>query len=185
MDQKNILSSAPTYKIDHPHFENVDNWKQVERDLESSTRRIENEIENKKVDVIVRAGIKLANTTAEKFRLEEPLFQESFDLLHEILQSQFSEFYPCYQTFTKGHITYQGNMFILRKELFERYCNTIFPIVFAHYEAYKRIHFDLKGYDRMAGFIAELLTSAFILQLKKEGYSIAELQCYHIKDGVL
>lgn len=61
----------------------------------------------------------------------------------------------------KGNKAYFFNMFVFRREIFERYCNLIFPILF---------DFEKRKADpteRM--FVSERLTGAFITQLENEG----------------
>lgn len=176
------LRSLPTFILDHPTFGFVTEWDAVENTLESATRKIERTLQN--MDAIVRTKIVLANITAEEYRLENPNYTIPLEILHQLLADEFPEFYQKYLVFASGNITYQGNMFVFRKEIFVDYCETIFLILFRHLELYAAAYPDMKGYDRMSGYIAELLTSAYILDLYASGKNIKELRCYHIKDGI-
>ena len=60
-------------------------------------------------------------------------------------------------------------MFVMKKKIFEEYCEFIFPILF---ELEKQV--DLSGYDnyqkRQLSFLAERLTSLFIYCKVEQGY---------------
>ena len=60
-------------------------------------------------------------------------------------------------------------MFVMKKKIFEEYCEFIFPMLF---ELEKQV--DLTGYDnyqkRQLAFLAERLTSLFIYCKVKQGY---------------
>ena len=60
-------------------------------------------------------------------------------------------------------------MFVMKKKIFEEYCNFVFPILF---ELEKAV--DLTGYDnyqkRQLSFLAERLTSLFLYVKKQQGY---------------
>ena len=60
-------------------------------------------------------------------------------------------------------------MFIMKKKIFEEYCEFIFPMLF---ELEKQV--DLTGYDnyqkRQLSFLAERLTSLFLFVKKQQGY---------------
>ena len=60
-------------------------------------------------------------------------------------------------------------MFVMKKKIFEEYCEFIFPILF---ELEKQV--DLSGYDnyqkRQLSFLAERLTSLFLYAKKQQGY---------------
>ena len=66
-------------------------------------------------------------------------------------------------------LTSPCNMFIMKKKIFEEYCQFIFPILF---DLEKQV--DLTGYDnyqkRQLSFLAERLTSLFIYCKVQQGY---------------
>ena len=66
-------------------------------------------------------------------------------------------------------------MFVMKKKIFEDYCEFIFPILF---ELEKQI--DFTGYDnyqkRQLSFLAERLTSLFIYSKKNQGYRVKSLE---------
>lgn len=69
----------------------------------------------------------------------------------------------------QNSLTSPCNMFVMKKKIFEEYCEFIFPILF---ELEKQI--DLTGYDnyqkRQISFLAERLTSLFLYSKKQQGY---------------
>ncbi len=68
-------------------------------------------------------------------------------------------------------------MFIMRKKLFDEYCETIFPILEEHERRTLETGWcnDLlkeKCYSRRSGYFSEFLTSAFIFKMYYEGKKI-------------
>lgn len=76
-------------------------------------------------------------------------------------------YYVDFEDWSKQNsLTSPCNMFIMKKKIFEDYCEFIFPILF---ELEKQV--DLKGYDnyqkRQLSFLAERLTSLFLFVKKQ------------------
>lgn len=65
---------------------------------------------------------------------------------------------------------YPNNMFIAKNEIFQNYCNWIFPVLFDMEENDKRN--GIIRTNRHIAFSAELLTS-FYFSMKKDEYKIA------------
>lgn len=79
------------------------------------------------------------------------------------------------------------NMFVMKRKLFDEYCEFIFPILF---ELEKQV--DLTGYDnyqkRQLAFLAERLTSLFLYSKKQQGYKFKTIdtllfECWKPKDA--
>ena len=72
-------------------------------------------------------------------------------------------------------LTSPCNMFVMKKKIFEEYCEFIFPILF---ELEKQV--DLTGYDnyqkRQLSFLAERLTSLFLYVKKQQGYKFKTIE---------
>lgn len=84
-------------------------------------------------------------------------------------------FYPCFEEWSnQSRLTSPCNMFIMKKKIFEEYCEFIFPILF---ELEKQI--DVSSYDnyqkRQLAFLSERLTSLFIYCKVYQGYKCKTL----------
>jgi len=73
------------------------------------------------------------------------------------------------------------NMFIMKKELFFEYCNTIFPILL---ETHSKINYEGRSIDqnRSIGFLAERLTGAYLYQKIKEDMKNKPLKFVYINE---
>lgn len=81
---------------------------------------------------------------------------KDLDVLGEVIKEMQPCYYDAYRRLVHGNRTYFGNMFVMKKELYDRYMEFLFPVLFA---AQKRI--DMAGYDgyqkRLFGFFSEFL----------------------------
>ena len=116
-------------------------------------------------DVVAPRPIPLNCTVKENFFLHHnPLDIRD---ISEILKTKSPEFYNYFQKYlleTKG---YFGNLFILRRTEFENYCSLIFESLLAFQKNLKNEpHFREK--ERVAGYISELLTGAFLYMMKSK-----------------
>ena len=85
-------------------------------------------------------------------------------------------YYVDFEDWSKQNsLTSSCNMFVMRKKIFEEYCEFIFPILF---ELDKQV--DLTGYDnyqkRQISFLAERLTSLFLYVKRQQGYRVKSLE---------
>ena len=93
---------------------------------------------------------------------------EDWNMMEELLKK--TPYYVDFEDWSKQNsLTSPCNMFIMKKKIFEEYCEFIFPILF---ELDKQV--DLTGYDnyqkRQISFLAERLTSLFIYCKVEQGY---------------
>lgn len=83
------------------------------------------------------------------------------ELLGEILRARCPEYLPEYEMLKKRTSAHMFNMFIMKKDLFDRYCEWMFPILF---EIEKKV--DIAGYSafeaRLFGRISELMLDIWI-----------------------
>lgn len=104
--------------------------------------------------------------------------KQDLDITRDILSEKYPEYlgvYDAYMSETKGH---RFNMFIMKKNLFDEYCNWLFDILF---ELEKRLDIsDYSDYDsRVYGFVSERLLDVWI-NTKKLGY--VELPYYFMEN---
>lgn len=104
----------------------------------------------------IKNGYAICHKIEDWNKMEELLKKTPFYVYFEDWNNQNSLSSPC-------------NMFIVKKKIFEEYCEFIFPILF---ELEKQI--DLSGYDnyqkRQLAFLSERLTSLFLFAKKQQGY---------------
>lgn len=78
-----------------------------------------------------------------------------------VLQEKYPEYYETYWRLVTGPNTYFGNIFVTSRELYARYCEWLFDILF---EVRKRT--DFTGYNsyqkRLFGFLSEFLQTVWI-----------------------
>jgi len=132
------------------------------------------------LDVIIPTPMKLyvQKTKPDGKKVIEPLtIYQQYGMIHhkkdlDILLDVVAERYPSYKEAAKRIIynnteTYFYNIFIMRRDIFERYAQFVFDILL---EAEKRI--DITGYDslnsRVFGFLAERLMPIFIDRLRAQ-----------------
>ena len=87
--------------------------------------------------------------------------QSDMDICGEIIKEKYPEYYADYEKVLAQKYGCMGNMFVMRKELMDRYCEWIFTILF---EAEKRIDYsDRDAYQqRVFGFLSERLFNVWI-----------------------
>lgn len=87
---------------------------------------------------------------------------KDLDICREVIAGKCPEYLPAFDFYMQSILISVGNMWITRKDIFDRYCSWLFGILF---EAEKRI--DMSGYDdyqkRAMGFLAERLFRVWLL----------------------
>ncbi len=101
----------------------------------------------------------------------------NLDMLEEIVKSDYPKFYPYYQKAMNGTWFYNCNMSIMDNDTFGTYCEMLFDILRKHEEATvsKGYLLDVskeKAYSRISGYLAEMLTNAFIQYSKALGKKV-------------
>lgn len=89
-------------------------------------------------------------------------FEKGFNLVRKIIMEKYPEYIEDFDAYFNTSYFYSCNMFIAKKELFDRYCSWIFSIILP---ACKK--FDGSGYDgyskRIIGFMMERLLTLWII----------------------
>ena len=99
------------------------------------------------------------------FMLNVP--QWGLRLITEIISKDFPDFIIPWHNSLNSHKLYQHNMFIMDYKTFDDYCTKLFHILQEHERRSVQEHYinDLyneQAYARLSGYIAELITSAYI-----------------------
>ncbi len=96
---------------------------------------------------------------------DHTMYIEPLDETGKIIREKYPEYYPYFEKLHKRTNAHMFNMFIMKKEIFDDYCNWLFDILF---ELEKRIEYD--KYDafhaRFFGRISELLLDIYIQKNK-------------------
>lgn len=142
------------------------------------SNKIPNIIENGKIDVIYQHPYNYINLSIRRKFYEVGRFY--VDLLEEIVEKYFLDFYPYLRKTLDSTTLYSCNMMILRNEYFQDYCDTMFSILKLHEEKTLENKWCLdllkeKSYSRVSGYLAEVITSAYIVKMKSEGKKTLEV----------
>lgn len=103
------------------------------------------------------------------------LHEKDLDIMMDVLKEKYPDFYPYAISFMSGHKSYLNNMFIMKKDIFNKYCEWLFDILF---ECDKRINYADYSVEaiRTPGHLAERLLNIYIAYLKdNNNYKIKEL----------
>lgn len=102
----------------------------------------------------------------EQYATTEFLHKKDFDILLDVIHEFSPQFDEATRECIKGHIVFPCNMFIMKKELFFRYCEWLFPVL---QECERRI--DFSNYDidelRFIGHLGERCLGIFYSYLHK------------------
>lgn len=105
---------------------------------------------------------------------------EDWNKMEELLKK--TPYYEYFEEWSKqSQLTSPCNLFIMKKKMFEEYCEFIFPILF---ELEKMI--DTSTYDgyqkRQLAFLSERLTSLFLFSKKNQGYKSKTIGTMYFED---
>ena len=101
----------------------------------------------------------------------EHVYEDLLDA-ENIVKEHFPEYGTAADKYLSGNKQYCGNIFVLRKDLFFRYCEFIFGVI----EIFLSRHdFSQRPAWLRRLFISERLTGIFITRLKEKGYNVLDL----------
>ena len=114
------------------------------------------------VSTDIKNGYAICHKIEDWNKMEEFLKKTPYYVFFEDWNNQNSLSSPC-------------NLFIMKKKMFEEYCNFVFPILF---DLEQKINLEGRdGYQRRAlAFISERLTSLFIYSKKNQGYRVKSIE---------
>lgn len=126
-------------------------------------------LEKKQYDVIVPTPFELACTNVEQHFME--IGRDHVKLLKQIVMEQYCDFTPYLNIALTSHKLYSANLFVMRKELYDEYCKMIFDVLNSHVRRVKETNWCYdplkeKCYSRVSGYLAEIMTSAYIIKIK-------------------
>ncbi len=119
-------------------------------------------------------------TPKEQWAYAENLKDEDLDLMVNVLEELHPDYAPACENYLDGSKTCFCNMFIMKRELFNDYCEWLFPILeeFCNRRDFSRYS---KESLRTVGHLAERLLNIYILKNKMDGanWKHREVQCVH------
>lgn len=126
----------------------------------------------KDTDVIVPNKRRYYIETIESHFLHLPYtFEKDYHILKSVIKEKSPDYYNFFCEVMHGKSAHMFNMFIMKKDLFNKYCEWLFDILF---EVDKRI--DVTGYNmmqsRVIGYYSEFLLDVWI---KKNGIKYKEV----------
>ncbi len=105
---------------------------------------------------------------------------------YEKMEQAITELHPEYidemKDLQNSASHYLCNMFVMKKDLFEEYCEFTFDVLFKVFEEFKNIQTDVME-TRAIGYLAEYLTSIYISHYKRQYPNrVKELNLTYIED---
>ena len=161
-----------------------------DNNLKKYTQCFENELSNRlesnDFDFIVPEPYKFACRNNETFFSE--IGRDHIQKLKDIVKFLHPDFYEYVEATLRSNTLFAANMCIFRYQLFDDYCNVVFSILKKHIE---NVQFDNwctdpiseKCYARVSGYLAVILTNAYVLKMikeKKKGLFVNVLFCKYL-----
>lgn len=93
------------------------------------------------------------------------------DILRDYIKDNYSQYYSCFCETLDANSLYYANMIIARKDVLSNYCSFLFDTLNYHYNQclssgmYQS--YDEKSLSRLSGYLGELITSTFVLHIKR------------------
>ena len=116
----------------------------------------------KNADVILPSKIHLKNTVEEKYSLTGAGFQHDLDLVRDIIERDYLEYLTTYDNVMKDSCQYFWNMFVLKKELLNEYCEWLFDILLKLEKLTNIEKYDIRQ-KRIYGYISERLLNVWVI----------------------
>lgn len=148
------------------------NEKNIDKELKSFSRQIQQEIEKGMYDFYCTKNFHYSdNTNYTKFAFT--CGYQRLDEMKQIVKEYHPEYLSSLDESLKSNKSHAANIAIFRKDLFERYAEFVFDVLGKHLKMNVEWEQNNPKYDRLylrqSGFLAEMLTDAFIRKLQKEG----------------
>lgn len=130
----------------------------------------------------IKTGSQKATTCRERMDELSDGMVHVFDIMSDTIKKKYPAYKKQLSQIENGSVHYPLNVFVMRKEIFFKYCEFIFGVLF---EVLKKI--DLTNatpvQKRAPGFCSEFLTSMFISRLEKT-YKVKELKTAVLVDAI-
>ncbi len=157
---------------------NSDDTQKINRELNRASERIVKDIENG--SIIVPRKCILINTNVENFFGIE-LGYEYIECLKAIVsEEECATFKKFFLDSLQKDFLYPANVFVFDRDTFERYCEILFRVLNKHLMLYMDNDERQSKYNRISGYMAELITNAFIQMCISDRKKYKEYNIMHL-----
>lgn len=106
---------------------------------------------------------------------------EDFDTVLDIIRVKYPEIWPSAQKYIKGKKLYACNMFIMKRELFQKYSEFLFDVLSIHEKLRDFSHYSPVA-RRVSGYLGERLSGIYLTYLYDQGLNGLDLQRVYFKN---
>lgn len=103
------------------------------------------------------------------------------ECVERVVQERHPEMVGAVQEYLSGAVCYFGNIYIMRRDVFQNYCNWLFPILAEFDERTDISHYSAQE-QRVDGYLAERLFGIYLTYYRKEQKTL-ELPRVHFHSG--
>ena len=133
----------------------------------SFSEKLKSELEKKKYDIIVPRPYEIACSNVEQHFIE--IGRDHIKLLKEIALDKYPDFCFYLDKTLLDSKLYAANMLVMKNSIYEEYCRMVFDILEEHRKRVILSRWCLnpleeKCYFRVSGYLAEILTSAYVIK---------------------
>ena len=127
--------------------------------------------------VVLKKLNKNLKSNRHQYELTPYQYKEDLDVMLDIIKEKYPEYYDIANYYLdKSPLGYYCNMFVMKRELFQKYSEWLFTILFEHEKRRDYTDYDVTGY-RVSGYLGERLFAIWYLHLQKTGkYKTCDLQ---------
>ena len=141
----------------------------------SFSEKLKRRLENGSFDIVVpRPYIENSQNIEQHYR---DLGKEHMSTLKTVVTEYYPDFYPYLIRALASYKLFSANMFIMKWQLYEDYCRLVFDVLELQMKRMVSSSWCLDPlkegcYSRISGYLAEILTSAYIMKVEAEGGNI-------------
>lgn len=137
----------------------------------SSPQKIEQLCEDN--DIIIPRSEDMGISVSEHYNTSRFHHKEDLELFVEIISERAPFLVPFVNDYLSQNRQYFCNMFIMRREIFSKYCELLFPLL-EEFDRRKTLHGSFQD-DRTDGYLGERFVGIFVAYSRSKGYKIKEI----------
>ena len=137
--------------------------------------KLKSKLEKGDYDIVVpRPYIESSQNLEQHFR---EIGMDHIKSLKDVVSRNYPSFYPYLIKTLNSHKLYAANMFVMKWDIFENYCKLVFDVLDLQMKSMVSSCWCINPltegcYYRVSGYLAEVLTSAYVLKIKDDGGNI-------------
>jgi len=116
-------------------------------------------------DIIMPIGVKMQETVYEQYKADVYHNINDLDIVLQIIREKYPEYQQAAELYMKSKEHYICNMFIMKKDIFNQYCEWLFDILSEHEKRASFENYNQQQY-RVTGYLAERLLGIFYTNIK-------------------